>query len=80
MILRCVFSALLLGLVALVVVGCVSSRSGGAVSTREILTADEISRTTALTAYDAIQTRNRLSCRVRNEWRGEMQINQMPDR
>jgi hypothetical protein len=27
------------------------------VSTREILTADEISRTTALTAYDAIQIR-----------------------
>ena len=44
-------------LVLLVTAGCASSQSGGAVSTREILTAEEISRTTALTAYDAIQIR-----------------------
>jgi hypothetical protein len=49
--------ALAIGLVVLVMAGCASSQSGGAVSTREILTAEEISRTTALSAYDAIQIR-----------------------
>jgi hypothetical protein len=44
-------------LVLLVTAGCASSQSGGVVSTREILTAEEMSRTTALTAYDAIQVR-----------------------
>jgi hypothetical protein len=48
---------LALGFVILVVSGCTSSQAGGAVSTREILTADEISRTTALNAYDAILIR-----------------------
>jgi hypothetical protein len=49
--------ALELGLVVLLTAGCVSFQSGGSVSTREILTADEISKTTALTAYDAILIR-----------------------
>jgi hypothetical protein len=52
-----VLFVLAIGLIALVTTGCVSSQAGGAVSTREILTAEEISRTTALTAYDAIQIR-----------------------
>lgn len=51
------FFALTIGLAPLVIVGCASSHAGGAVSTREILTAEEISRTTALTAFDAIQIR-----------------------
>jgi len=53
----CIFFALTTGLAALVIVSCATSQAGGVVSTREILTADEISRTTALTAYDAIQIR-----------------------
>lgn len=53
---RTVF-ALAMMLVLLVTAGCASSQSGGVVSTREILTAEEMSRTTALTAYDAIQVR-----------------------
>ena len=51
------FFAVAMVLLVLVTAGCASSQSGGAVSTREILTAEEISRTTALTAYDAIQIR-----------------------
>jgi hypothetical protein len=52
-----IFTSLVPSLVAIVAAGCVSSQAGGVVSTREILTAEEISRTTALTAYDAIQIR-----------------------
>jgi hypothetical protein len=52
-----IFTSLVPSLVAIVAAGCVSSQEGGVVSTREILTAEEISRTTALTAYDAIQIR-----------------------
>jgi glutaredoxin-related protein len=49
--------AVAIGLVVLLMAGCASSQAGGIVSTREILTAEEISKTTALTAYDAIQIR-----------------------
>ena len=52
--LRRTFIALVPSLIA---VGCMSSHSGGVVATREILTAEEISRTTAVTAYEAIQIR-----------------------
>jgi hypothetical protein len=52
-----IFTALAPALIAIAVSGCVSSQAGGVVSTREILTAEEISKTTALTAYDAIQIR-----------------------
>ena len=53
----CALFALVTGLVVLLMAGCASSQTGGAVTTREILTAEEISRTTALTAYEAIQIR-----------------------
>jgi hypothetical protein len=56
-IVRYSFAGLAMGLVVLVMAGCASSQGGGAVSTHEILTAEEISRTTALTAYEAIQVR-----------------------
>lgn len=51
------FFVLAVRLGVLVLAGCATSQSGGAVLTREILTAEEISRTTALTAYEAIQIR-----------------------
>jgi hypothetical protein len=37
--------------------GCASSGEGGLLVSRELLTAEEISRTTALNAYEAIQVR-----------------------
>jgi hypothetical protein len=50
-----VVSSITFGMLAMS--GCVSSQAGEAVLTREILTAEEIARTTALTAYEAIQIR-----------------------
>ena len=54
------FLVLAIGLVLIALAGCASSQSSSVVSMREILTADEISRTTALTAYEAIQVRRPL--------------------
>jgi hypothetical protein len=44
------------GVLGLVLMGCGSTREAGKLpSSREVLTAEEISRTSALTAYEAIQ-------------------------
>lgn len=49
-------SIAVLGILALVLVGCGSAREAGKLpSSREVLTAAEISRTSALTAYEAVQ-------------------------
>ena len=48
---------LAIGMFALLLTGCGSSQADRAVASREILTADEIAKTSALTAYDAIQVR-----------------------
>jgi hypothetical protein len=45
------------GCFVLMLSGCISSRGADIASSREILTAAEIARTTALTAYEAIQIR-----------------------
>jgi hypothetical protein len=52
---RCSF--VMCGVLSLVLLGCGSARETGKMpSSREVITADEISRTSALTAYEAIQT------------------------
>jgi hypothetical protein len=52
----CIIPLLILFLSA----GCASTRDGGAVASRELLTAEEIFKTTALNAYEAIQIRRPL--------------------
>ena len=51
---RC--SIAVFGVLALVLMGCGSARETGKMpASREVLTAEEISRTSALTAYEAVQ-------------------------
>jgi hypothetical protein len=48
---------LAMGLAVSILSGCASTQAGEGASSREILTAEEIARTSALNAYEAIQIR-----------------------